>query len=212
MLGDDPPRARLGRLAHRDLVIEPRRRDHALAPVLGAAYRAVYHESDAVDEPYRELYAALERHLDAVLGHELRLARHDGAARAALGELVAGPRAGVLVVDARDDERLHETLDERGFPRPDGADDPNVDAPSGTACDVLVYAFHAFSSQCDVRLLSDNMSLAPRLCARERKNAAGAICPRGACESDLIWSSFRRGCAVRRARASGRSSSRGCST
>ena len=62
----------------------------------------------------------------------------DGAAGAALGQLIPGPLPAVDVVDVGDDLGLHEPLDEGGLPGAHRTHDTDVDIPGGPGGDALI--------------------------------------------------------------------------
>ena len=83
-----------------------------------------------------------------VLRDELGLRRHDGAAAAALGQLVFGPFPQIHIVDAGQNHGLHKAFDKGGLAcahRPHHAD---IDIPFGAKGDILINAalFHCYSS------------------------------------------------------------------
>ena len=114
VLPDDLPGTGLRRLRHGDLMVKPGGGHHPGGIPLQLAHGPGHHVAHTVDEPNGEGRTSLQRHVGGLLRHELGLRRHDGAAGAALGQLIPGPLPAVDVVDVGDDLRLHETLDEGG--------------------------------------------------------------------------------------------------
>ena len=146
VVGDDLLRAQLRRVAEGHLALAPRGTHHALAVFLDIAHRALDDIAHTVDHPHAQSGVVLERNRDGVLGHKLRLGSHDGAPRGALGQLVDGALAQVLVRDVRHHERIHESLDESGFTRADGSHHADIDIPARAALYILINAFwfHVF--------------------------------------------------------------------
>ena len=138
VLPDDLPGTGLRRLRHGDLMVKPGGGHHPGGVPLQLAHGPGDHVAHAVDEPNGEGRASLQRHVGGLLRHELGLRRHDGAAGAALGQLIPGPLPAVDVVDVGDDLRLHETLDEGGLPGPHRAHDADVNVARRPCGDALI--------------------------------------------------------------------------
>ena len=138
MVGDDLTGADLRGLGHGDLVVEPRRHDHAGRQVLELAHSPGDHVPHAVDEPHGKGRISLQLDADGLLRHEFRLRRHDGAAGAALGQLILRPVAAVGIVDVGQDLGLHEALDERGFARAYRADNADIDTAARAGRHILI--------------------------------------------------------------------------
>src|SRR5690606_37478152 len=87
----------------------------------------------------------LQRH--GPIAHKVGLGCHDGAPRAALGELVLGALPVIGVLDAGQDQTVHEAFDEGGLAGPHRAHYANVDAASGALGDVAeeIEFLHAVS-------------------------------------------------------------------
>ena len=138
----DLARAQLGRLGHGQLLVRPRRGDHARHAVLRCADRAVDHVADRVDQANRKRRRAVRRDLDGLLGDEFRLGGHDRLARAALRQLVAGALALIKILDVRDDQLLHQALDKGRFARSHRPDHPDVNIAARPAGNVGVDVAH----------------------------------------------------------------------
>ena len=138
MLGNDLICPLLCRLRKRNFLIEPRRCHHTLHAVLKLPGSTLDHVADAVDEPDREIgiLAKTDRH--CLFRDKFRLRRHDGTSGAALRQLVAGTFLSVDVVNARNDERFHEALDEGGFARPNRTHHTKIYISVRAESDVLV--------------------------------------------------------------------------
>ena len=162
VVGDDLARADLRRLGHGDLVVEPRRHDHARREILKLPHRAGHHIAHAVDQPHGKRRAAVQTDLDGLFGDELRLGGHDGAARAALRQLILRAVAAVGIFDMRDDLRLHETLDKRGFSCPNRTDNADIHAASCPGGHVLINGCGSIHS-----------ALLPRCCSQCMRMLAG---------------------------------------
>ena len=138
VVADDLPGAQLRRLGHGDLVVVPGGHHHPGRQVLILAHSAGHHIPHAVDEPHGERDPLLHADLHRLLRHELGFGGHDGAAGAALGQLIPGPVPAVAVLDIGQHLGLHKALDEGGFSgahRPHHAD---VNAAAGPGRHILI--------------------------------------------------------------------------
>ena len=135
----DPARALFGGAAHGHLILEPRRRHHALHAVFKLSRRTVHHVADTVYEPHREADAAVKRDAHRLLGHEFGLRGHDGTSRAGLGQLILGALPGVDVLNVRYYQRLHKALYERALARAHGSHESQIDVAAGAGGYVMIY-------------------------------------------------------------------------
>ena len=125
MLRDDLPGANLRRLGHGDLVVEPRCHDHAGRQIFKLSHGAGNQVPYAVHQPDAELCSTGQFDMGGLLGYEFRLGSHDGAARAALWQLVGGSIPAKAIFHPGQHLGLHETLDKgrlAGAHRPHYAD------------------------------------------------------------------------------------------
>jgi len=127
--------ADLGRFLEGDVPLKPRRAHQARPLLVLIAPRAGYGVTDAVDQPDAGP-RPVELQLDRLIGDKQGLGGHDGAPGTALRELVLGPLAVVAVLDPGEDQEVHEALDEGRLSGAHRADDPDVDAASGSLGDV----------------------------------------------------------------------------
>ena len=115
--------------------------------VLVLVARAPGHRvADAVDQA-DAAPGAVERNGHRLVRDEQGLGRHDGAAGAALRQLVLGALPVVAVFDAGQDQQVHEPFDKRRLARANRADDPDVNAAARSCGDVVkeVELLHAVS-------------------------------------------------------------------
>ncbi len=143
---DDFARPQLGRLLERNFLLKPRRAHHARAVLVLVAFRPGHGIAHAVDESARGP-GAVEGNGHRLIGNEPGLGRHDGAAGAALRQLVLGALPIVAVLDAGQNQQIHESFDKRRLARANRADDADVNAAAGSRGDVVkqVELLHAVS-------------------------------------------------------------------
>ena len=136
MIPDDLAGAGLGGKVKGDLFLKPGAFDHAGLFVLLVAHGPLHHIAHAVDEADATLAAALQLERDGVLRDELRLGRHDGAPRRRLGQFVPRTEAGVVLLDGRQHQLLHELLDEGALAGAHRAHHSDQDLAAGACTDL----------------------------------------------------------------------------
>lgn len=139
VVADDLPGPQLRRLRHGDLMVIPRGHDHPGRQILELPHGTGNHVPHAVDEPHGEGGAVRQTHLCGLLRYELWLGGHNGAAGAALGQLVSGPLPSVVVFNIGQHLRLHKPFDEGGFSCADRPHHADIDAAAGTGCHILIH-------------------------------------------------------------------------
>ena len=128
----------LRRFGHGDFVVEPGRRHKAFLPVLHLPDRTLHHVAHTVHQTNGEPAVFSQGDGYRLLRHKLRLRRHDAAAGAALRQLVLCPLAQILILDPRDHQGLHKTLDKGGFPCSNRAHYAQHAGAAGTLGQVLI--------------------------------------------------------------------------
>ena len=138
MLSDHLSRAHLRRLRQRDLLLKPGGTDHTRLVVLKLAHGALHHIAHTVDEPQVKARAALQVDVSRLLRNKLWLGSHDGAAGAALGQLILGPLPQIYVVHIWQHKLLHKAFDEGGLSRPYRTYHADIDVPRRPRGDILI--------------------------------------------------------------------------
>ena len=138
VFGDDLVCPLLRGLRQGDFPVEPRRCHHAFHTVLKLSGSAFDHVANAVDQPDGEIGIVAETNGYRLFGNKFRLRRHNGTSGAALRQLVAGALFPVDIVNARNDERFHEALDEGGLARADRSHHTKIYISVRAESDVLV--------------------------------------------------------------------------
>ena len=136
VIPDDLAGAGLGGKVKGDLFLKPGAFDHAGLFVLLVAHGPLHHIPHAVDEADAALTAALQLEWDGVLRDELRLGRHDGAPRRRLGQFVPCTEAGIVLLDGRQHQLLHELLDEGALAGAHRAHHSDQDLAAGACTDL----------------------------------------------------------------------------
>ena len=126
MVADHLLGADLRRLGKGDLVVEPGRFHHPLSVVLDMPGSALHEKAHTVNEPYFYLDVLPQADDSRLFRNELRLRRHDRAARRTLGQFIPGLQPGPLILHPRQHQKIHKPLDERGFSGAHRPHDPYV--------------------------------------------------------------------------------------
>ena len=166
VLRDHLARAHLGGLLEGNVVLKPGRAHHALVFALLGPQRAGHQVAHAVHQPHAGAGRVLQPQLHRLVGHELRLGRHHGLARAALGQFIPGALAAVFILHVRQHHQLHEPLDEARLARADRADDADVDVAVTSARDIPVDRILIHGTRLPMLLHINLMTPVPRLCSR----------------------------------------------
>ena len=140
MLRNDLLRTDLSRHIERNFFFKPRSFNHSRLVVFDIAEGAGHDVADAVNHSYAEMSVVGQIDFNCVLGNKLRLGCHYCSARSRLRQFVRGSFFLALILDVRNDERIHKTLDKRRLSRPDRTDNADINIAARPCLNVLVNA------------------------------------------------------------------------
>ena len=141
MFRNDLPRAEFRGFIKRNIVIKPRCSYHARLLPLAAAERTFHHIAHAIHHAQAQLNAILaDGERDRLIRNKFRLSCHNRFARTALRQFVHNSGQGIFVFNLRKNHKVHEPFDKCRFARSNGADDADVNIPSGTFLNIPINA------------------------------------------------------------------------